>query len=363
MLIVLTVLIAYLIVLIILHMGWARTANDDTPLGESNVNISVIIPFRNEAQNIARLLQCLKEQTYQHFEVILVDDHSQDRSLDVIERFTSDRLKVLENAGTGKKRAITNGVAAAEGEIIVTTDADCTPQKEWLEVLSRYFRESDVNMVFGGVRIESDGSFFSSLQAVEFSSLIGSGAAMAAFRHPIMCNGANLAYRKKVFEEVGGYEGNFGVASGDDEFLMRKIQTRFSGTIRFIGDVKAVVDTRPSSSLSNFISQRLRWAAKWKHNSSLLAKGTAVFMFLVQLCWIAGITMLAMNGSAFLFSLVLTKVILEWIFLRSVSRRLSAQWSSTAFVVWQLLYPVYAIGIAVASNWSSYSWKGRQYNR
>ncbi len=138
------------------------------------------------------------------------------------------------------------GVEKAGGEIIVTTDADCRLPIHWLQSIATSFHEGNVKMVFGGVRIKEDKSFFSKLQALEFCSLIGTGGAMAGLGIPILCNGANLAFLRSAFLEVKGYDGNLDIPSGDDEFLMRKIDRRFPGSIRFQPSEDSVVETRPT---------------------------------------------------------------------------------------------------------------------
>ena len=137
-------------------------------------------------------------------------------------------------------------------------------------------------MVFGGVKLEGS-SFFSALQSHEFLSLIGTGAATLWYGLPSMCNGANLAFRKAIFFEVGGYANNLHIPSGDDEFLMRKIFQLFPEGIQFVSDSDAVVSTPASLALKEFVHQRVRWAGKWKHNVSSWNAVVAIFIFCFQL--------------------------------------------------------------------------------
>jgi poly-beta-1,6-N-acetyl-D-glucosamine synthase len=224
----------YCFLVIMLIIGWNKSIRaSESSRSAPEEFISVIIPVRNEAKQMERLLVNLAKQHYTNFEVIIMDDHSSDDTLKIIRSYPMPQLSVHTNSGQGKKQAITEGVKRSAGQLIVTTDADCSFHPDWLKTMNRYFQDKKVLFLFGGVRIYDTPNFFTKMQAVEFASLIGSAAATAAFNIPTMCNGANLAYRKHVFEEVKGYEGNVHVPSGDDEFLMRKIHKKFPEGILF----------------------------------------------------------------------------------------------------------------------------------
>jgi len=216
-------------------------------------------------------------------------------------------------------------------------------------------------MVFGGVRIKEDKSFFSKLQALEFCSLIGTGGAMAGLGIPILCNGANLAFLRSAFLEVKGYDGNLDIPSGDDEFLMRKIDRRFPGSIRFQPSGDSVVETRPTESIKAFVGQRLRWAGKWKRSGSQLSQLTAVFIFVFQtsflVLWFAPLGNW-ISGYFTLF-LILGKMIFEYTFLFQVGTFLRVKPRLFHFLVLQFLYPFYVIFIGLASLFTSPEWKGR----
>src|SRR5690606_14134045 len=211
-----------------------------------------------EVEGIGPLHEDLKLQSYHPNKVIIVDDHSEDERLEIVANQAGGRVVVIQKEGDGKKKAVTTGVNRAAGNIIVTTDADCRVPPAWLEHLIRPFRHSEVNLVCGPVRIHGE-SLFAAMQAIEFSALIAVGAATAAFGRPVMCNGANLAYRKSVFSAVGGYTGNDHIPSGDDQFLLDKVARLSPGSIRFNGDNAAVVTTAPQAGVQGFLSQRIRW--------------------------------------------------------------------------------------------------------
>jgi len=387
----------YFVVMLLLLTGWQQSLAGKSllrPEAFSPRKITVVVPFRNEEACIANLIQDLigQELPPEFVEVILVDDHSTDRSSEIISsclpavaitnsRSEGEPLIVstsslgfggrgrtqfsyasLPEGREGKKQAIMLGVEQAGGEIIVTTDADCRLPIHWLQSIATSFHDENVKMVFGGVRIKEDKSFFSKLQALEFCSLIGTGAAMAGLGLPILCNGANLAFLRSAFLEVKGYNGNLDVPSGDDEFLMRKIDRRFPGSIRFQPAGDSVVETKPLESVKGLVDQRLRWAGKWKHSESQLSQFTAVFIFVFQtsflvlwfaplLNWISGyLTLFLISG----------KMIFEYTFLFQVGTFLRVRPRLFHFLVLQFLYPFYVMYIGVASLFTSPQWKSRK---
>jgi poly-beta-1,6-N-acetyl-D-glucosamine synthase len=361
MVVITLILLCYYCLLGVLWAGWNRSFHQRIPGSDAGEQmITVVVAIRNEEKHIRRLLDHLTAQQYSNFEIIIVNDHSSDASPGLLKAFTLPNVTVLENAGAGKKSAIDTGVGWAQGSVIVTTDADCSPPPLWLKTINKYFYDQKVMFAFGGVCIEPGSSFFARVQAIEFASLIGSGAATAALSKPAMCNGANLAYRKNVFEEVNGYEGNLHVASGDDEFLMRKVHERYPGGVRFMADQAAVVRTRPQPDVRSFLQQRLRWASKWRFNSSAHTVALAVFILASQIASLGCLMGLLVSFSYTALFLLAAKALLESVFLLQVCRFLKIRWHWPAFIFLQLFYPVYVVFVGIASNFISGYWKGRR---
>lgn len=360
----------YFLLVLLLIIGWKESfvrMHASASLTARYKKVTVIVPFRNEASGIDKLIHDLisQENMAGLMEVILVDDHSSDNSAEIVTHAISGhdnfRILLLPAGKKGKKQAITLAVAAAAGDIIVTTDADCRLPEKWLSIVHQAFEDPNVNLLFGGVRIEANEKFISKLQALEFCSLVGTGSAAASLGFPMMCNAANLAYRKLCFMEVNGYEGNDGILSGDDEFLLRKIDRRYSGSIYFLPASKAVVTTSPLPDVPSFLNQRRRWASKWKHNDSIVARLLAVFVIVFQaaflLLWIA--PLLDWIDWRFGLLLILFKMFFEIVLLRQVASLLKVKWDWTAFLALQFVYPVYVIFTGLSSILSGYEWKGR----
>jgi cellulose synthase/poly-beta-1,6-N-acetylglucosamine synthase-like glycosyltransferase len=354
----------YGVLLVGLILGWRKAVAPSAP-AEQHHSFSVIVPFRNEANVIAELLEALRSQQYPKFEVLLVDDHSTDNSVEVIRRTLGEwpNYRILYNEGQGKKMAITTGVNHAEGQIIVTTDADCSMYPDWLNHIRKMYVDAGVVMVVGGVSVRDNGTFFSKLQSLEFSSLIGSSAALVGLGHPVMCNGANLSFRTVAFLGVNGYVGNLEIASGDDEFLMRKLHAAFPRGIRFLSEKRGVVFTKPAPSRKSFWQQRIRWASKWKYNSSLTARMLAVLICLFQITWIAAFSLAVVaQGTPLYIALgaLALRLVGEIIFLYPVCSFLQVPWRWGALFTLEVVYPFYVIGIGLFSNFLPNSWKGRK---
>lgn len=361
----------YYVLLMFLCIGWWRSVKFRAASGHqvSQPFISVIIPVRNEADTIAHLLNSLAEQDFdfKNFEVVVVNDHSSDKTEEVVNawiKVNPEISLILLNQDAkhhGKKAALACGIAHAKGEIMVTTDGDCVVQPGWLSSIADAF-SPQVKLLIGTVRLRDDRSWFSKLQVVEFASLVGTGAATLGWGIPTMCNGANLAFRKSVFEEVNGYAENEHIASGDDEFFLRKVASHHPRGIRFNNQSVGVVETNASKSITDFFSQRIRWAGKWKAHGIGFSSALAFFIFIfhsvtILLPVLAGLQFLSWMV---VLSLLIGKLLLEAVFLFPVLRFCTGRFYPLTFLMLQFIYPFYVVCFGLAANLLSTEWKGRK---
>jgi len=367
---------AYFFLVILLIIGWESATRFYAVDHESEAQtfISIIIPARNEEGLIQKLLEDIEKQSYPKglFEVIVVDDHSTDRTLEIVEKYKSEhsiKIEILKLEGqvegkANKKQAIEMAIAHSKGELMVTTDGDCRVGTNWIRTLEAFYREFNYEMICGPVFLTSNGTFFEEIQQMEFCSLIGSGAATLSLGFPTMCNGANLAYSKKAFYEVKGFQGNEKVSSGDDEFLMHKMYSKYPGKVRFLKSQDAIVKTHPKTSIKDFLNQRKRWASKWSYYQRLSPKmiAAAIFLFNVSLVLNALLVIAGQVGIIVFFQQILPKILVEFVFLRMILRFSEKKINLLAFIFLEFIYPIYVISVVLLGFRKGYSWKGRTIN-
>ncbi|MEO8761097.1 MAG: glycosyltransferase, partial [Bacteroidia bacterium] len=234
--------------------------------------ISIIIPFRNEEQNIITCLEGIILQVYptELIEIILVDDNSEDNSAKLAENFLRDKnvsFKLIDLHSQnlfGKKSAIECGISQSSGSIIITRDADTfTESNLWLKTIAHQFKKTNADLILAPV-ILSGNSFIQAFQRFENVAITSLGYAFAKIKLPFVCSGANLAYKKSSFVKANPYKDNKHIPSGDDMFLLQCFLDE-GFLISTTKNTKAIIYTAAETSLVQFINQRLRWASKAKN--------------------------------------------------------------------------------------------------
>lgn len=331
--------------------------------------VSVVIAFRNEVEHLPFLLQALAEQDYpsEHLEIILVNDHSDDRFEEIIKDYKGDfKLHLLSlSAGEyGKKKALKVGIGAAQGTWIMTSDADCVFGNMWVKTMMSHALQSNARFVFGPVAYPKRGSFLFDFQAVELSSLIGSGAALWQMNYPTMCNGANLLYKKVLVSGQDLYLHNAHLASGDDEFLMHEVFKGNPQDVSFVKDQSAVVLTEACSSWSGFFQQRKRWASKWGGYQLIHVKVIAFMVFLWNTCYALLPFLILVDQKLTLWILIAysIRIILDGIFLLEINRFYHKPFNLVSYLGIAMVYPYYVVVSALAGRFGKYTWKGRSVN-
>lgn len=333
--------------------------------------VSVIIAARNEERTIAQCLASIIEQDYpKHlYEIIVVDDHSTDQTIEAAQSFASKQtqpsVKVLPlnpHGGAGKPTSIAYGVKNSQGEIILCTDADCVTPAKWISSMVQSF-EPPVAFVAGPVAEKPGTTFFSKIQGLEFLGLITTGAGLIGAGTPIICNGANIAYRKSAFVEVNGYGETS--TSCDDETLMQRISTRTIGGIVFNANVDAKVVTNSSSSPFEFWNQRMRWAAKRGHyeDKSILVKLISLYIFFVVFFSVALISFFQPELQFPVAAIFFAKMVIDFQTLTFGSRLLKENVPLVHFVVAELLHVPYIVFAAGIGQIVSLQWKERALSR
>ena len=333
--------------------------------GKLKTKISVIIPARNEQANIDGLLQTLQEQTYPSvlFEIIVVDDHSTDATAGVVQKYPTVKLIQLKEEGINsyKKKAIETGIAAASGELIVTTDADCLPSLNWLKTIAAFKEEKKTVFIAAPVIIDCNSSVLQIFQAMDFMVLQGITGAAVYKKTLSMCNGANLAYEKNAFNKVNGFDGIDNIASGDDMLLMHKISIQYPDKIHYLKSKEAIVSTQPMKSWKDFFNQRIRWASKAKHygDKRIILVLLLVYFFNLSFLALAIAGFFCHHYWLYLAGLWLAKTIIEFPFVYSVASFFGKRFLLKYFFFFQPLHIIYTIISGLLGQFGTYEWKGR----
>ena len=330
--------------------------------------VTILIAARNEEERIHFTIEDLLNQDYPKnlTEIIIVDDHSTDRTSEIIGSYANRGIKLQQlnedkPLNSYKKKAIAEAIKLSKGELMVATDADCRMGNKWLSTIVGYYETENKVMISSPVTYFEERSLFEKMQTLEFYSLIGTGGAFIGNGHASTCNGANLAYRKDIFYEVGGFSGIDDLASGDDELLLQKVAAKFPGKIGFLKLYDAVVFTHAKHNLKEFLSQRRRWASK-----SVKYKDKKVVALVVGM-WLFNVSVF-LNFSLGFFDLYFLKFGLFQYGIIFISE-LFLLWPISVFFKRKLLivllpicippYIIYLIYIGLVGTSNTYTWKGR----
>lgn len=354
--------------IIYLRYGWGRIPYFRDQSKAPTTLVSILIAARNEEGKIEKTILDILSQDYpsELFELIVVDDHSTDRTAEIISGFSDRGVRLIklnenEKLNSYKKKAIAEAINISNGELIITTDADCRMNKSWLKTIVAFYESGPYNLISSPVTYFEEKNAFEEIQTLEFLFLIGLGAAGIGNKMPATCNGANLAYKKDVFLELNGFKGIDDLASGDDELFLHKVAAAFPGSIGFCKSKEAVVYTHAKENLKEFVQQRKRWASKSTRykNKGIVFLGVTVWLF--NLLFIANFVSGFFDPAFWhlgLMSLVL-KLIVEAIFLFSICSFAGRRKLLLYIPLSTIIHIFYLVFIGIAGNSGKYNWKGR----
>jgi cellulose synthase/poly-beta-1,6-N-acetylglucosamine synthase-like glycosyltransferase len=343
--------------------------------------ISVIIPARNEENNIELCLLSILNQSYpkEWYEIIVVDDHSIDNTAKIVLGYSAQNVKLIslkdfvtDETNSYKKKAIEVAIAQSNGQLIITTDADCIVPPNWLQTIAAFYQQNNPEFIVMPVAINCSNRFIEIFQSVDFMTLQGITGASVHKNFHSMCNGANLAYTKKAFTEVNGFIGINTIASGDDMLLMHKIYSRFPKGIAYLKSREVIVQTAAVNSIGQFFNQRIRWASKAdKYNDkSIFPVLLVVYLFNVLL-FLLPVLAIFNNSTHSIFNirystfyiwiiLLFLKTLIEILFLFPVAKFFGKQKLLWLFPILQPFHILYTIIAGWLGKFGSYKWKGRK---
>ncbi|WP_299669185.1 glycosyltransferase [uncultured Polaribacter sp.] len=374
----------YAVLIISLTIGFYKIEEFYAENTTFKTRFSVIIPFRNEAENLPNLLNSIAALKYpkELVEFIFVDDDSTDASVakiqQILNKFQIDNsqnlkpldcargdIHIIKNKRTSnspKKDAISTAIQMAKNNWILTTDADCIVSENWLKALDRFIQKSNPKMVVAPVNYIAKNNFLEQFQLLDFMSLQGTTIGGFGMNFPFLCNGANLAYRKDIFLKLNGFKGNDTIASGDDIFLFEKFLEDDKNGVHFLKSKEAIVSTFPVKSTSALIQQRIRWVSKTSKFKSTRVKLIGLLVFLVNLYVVFNVFFYDNIASIFL-PLVLKISIDLFLFIPTINfynhKKTFFKW----YVFSGIIYPFFSVCIVFKSFFYKYNWKGRNFKK
>ncbi len=310
-------------------------------------------------------------------ELIVIDDFSTDRTAAIAEAlFAGRQAKVLrletylsknERLNSYKKKALEIAIGEAQGELIITTDADCTVPRGWLQKITGMYEQENavfiaapVSFIPGNANRKKDLLYY--FQSLDFMTMQGITAASLNLNLGNMCNGANLAFSKAAFDQVGGYKGIDHIASGDDMLLMYKMQQQFPGRIRYLKSKETIVDTAAQPGWRDFLNQRIRWSSKADKYDDKKLTLILAFIYLFNLSFIVLIIagFFNINYWLWILGILFAKTVIELVFLVPVARFYNKRQELLYFPLLQPLHILYIISAGFLGKFGSYQWKGRK---
>ncbi len=363
----------YLIAMGILAHGFLKLKKNNAVEILPKTRFSIIIPFRNEAANLLPLLQSLGILYYPSnlFEVIFVDDASEDASAEIILdalKNSSLSYRIIQNerfSASPKKDAITTAINLAKHEWILTTDADCRLPENWLGAFNNFILEKNPMMVCGPVLYKANNSFVEKFQQLDGFSLQTVTMGSFGLQRPLLCNGANLGYKKEAFLNLNGFHGNSHIGSGDDIFMLEKIQSAFPGKVLFLKNENAIVTTQPQNSWKSLLNQRMRWASKTATQKNRVSKILGILVFFTNLSVLLipfGI-LFQPDSIVFFLSLLIFKMAADYFIIAFGATFFNKKVNGLTFILSFFLYAFITVIVVLKSFNGTYVWKGRVFEK
>jgi cellulose synthase/poly-beta-1,6-N-acetylglucosamine synthase-like glycosyltransferase len=327
-------------------------------------SFTIIVPFRNEAENLPILLNSFSKLNYPRelFEVILVDDASDFRLQIADCRLQITTIDNIRVSNSPKKDAITTAMQIVKTDWVITTDADCVVPENWLLALDNFIQLHPVSMIAGAVTYDCQNSFLHHFQQLDLASLQGATIGSFGIKKGFMCNGANFAYTKSFFQKLNGFDGNTTIASGDDVFLLQKALAQYPKKVAYLKSENTIVTTKPVDDWTSLFYQRVRWASKTTSYQSTFGKrlGLLVFMGNFGLVCCFGLAILGLIPFPILGLYFGIKFGIDTVLILQANRFLTKH-KMRFLLLSSLWYPFFSTAVALYCLFGKYEWKGRRF--
>lgn len=362
--------IIYCLYLILLFFGLFRLKKVKN---DFQYTVSIIVPARNEEDNIANCLSALVSQEYPEdkYEIIVVDDRSEDGTPEVVSSFIAQHNNIRLIRVTDpppeispRKNALNLGVKNSSGEIVFSTDADCRPKPTWIPGMIRHF-DQDVGLVAGFSPIERDQNEsplwekLLSLDSLALASLSAGGIGLGI---GLICPGRNLAYRREVYEQIGGFGKTGRVVSGDYTLLLQSVIKDTDWKVGYASSEETHVPTNLPSGIEDFINQRRRHASTGLHYPKWLTL-PLISVYIYSLLLLVTVPVSLINLHEFsipLFSLGV-KALFEFLLILKGAYLLGKPDLLRYFPLGEILHIPYVVVFGAWGSFGKFWWKERRH--
>jgi biofilm PGA synthesis N-glycosyltransferase PgaC len=354
--------IIYATVIFLMWVTLVRWRGYDSSVSETLPSVSVIVAARNEENHIEKLLTSLAAQDYpvHLLEIVIVNDNSTDRTPILASEFIERQknrsplvIRLIYNPFTGKKRALRYGIEKSAGDIVVVTDADCVAGPGWISSHSAMYGDSQADMVIAEVVQRPVRGFASLFGVLEFSALQSLTEAAVVAGHPVMCNGANMSFRRDIYLRHYG-ELHDSLPSGDDMFLLHAV-VRGGGRVMSAGGSAAAVETASAVTAAALLRQRARWASKAFSYTDVptlfLAAATAACNAAVTAAAVA--SFIAAEYLPVLGTLYAVRLVPDYLITARKIKKRKEHFPVLPFLISEIVYPFWFCTVAVVSLFPS----------
>lgn len=376
MIVIISITLLYLVLIGSFSFGFNKIKLFEKQDVIAKTKFSIIIPFRNEAEKLPALLRSISELNYpkESYEVIFVDDESDDESINVLNTIpikigiTRTDIKIISNirkTNSPKKDAISTAIDIAKYDWIVTTDADCVLPKFWLDTFDAYIQTHQPELLVAPVTYSEPRNFIERFQLLDVLSLQGATIGGFGINQPFLCNGANLAYKKALFQSLQGFDGNAHIASGDDVFLLEKALKKDKKSVHYLKSKDAIVITKAQPNAENLIAQRVRWASKASAYQNSFGKITGLVVILMNMMIVSLVVLSITNLISYkiLMYVLLIKFYIDLLLIYKSVEFFEQKDILKTYIPSFFLYPVFSVYVAFLSMFSDYKWKTRTYKK
>jgi cellulose synthase/poly-beta-1,6-N-acetylglucosamine synthase-like glycosyltransferase len=353
--------IIYIIFILICVIFWLKTKNFQPKESSKSVSLSLVVCCRNEEENLPFLLPSIETQIADIKQIIFINDNSTDKTLEILEQFSqkSPKIIVCSAEGEGKKNALRKAIQLSDNEYVFCTDADCILPKNYFSLLKNFLANNQPDLMIGGVRLKCLNGGKNAFQALEFASLQASAAGAALAGMPIMCNGANLAFRREMGQNAQNHLVDDEI-SGDDVFLLHFVK-KINGKIFYLKTPNSFVQTLPAKSFGEFCSQRKRWASKSRSYTDwqTILTALAVFFVNLEIILLAILSIFIPFIRLIFFAVFFVKLLIDSILLMPFLK-FSKQIKLIPLIpILAVIYPFYVVFTAIFGIFGNFSWKSK----